>query len=148
MSVINFNVEIKSLPEYYGEFTPHPNEYVTIVLEEIIQFGFIDKVNLQSFDLNILEEIKRQLPNIPVALLVDEDENIEAKLKSLSYKPKIISPYYKLLSSENVASYQGQGFAIIPWTVNAKSDMEKMIAMGVNGIITDYPNRLVNMLNR
>ena len=87
-------------------------------------------MNLQSFDLAILEEIKKQAPKMKVALLVDDNETIEEKLGAMSYQPEIISPYFKLLSAESVKGYQTKGFQIIPWTVNEEKDMKQMIRLG------------------
>ncbi|MFP4845478.1 glycerophosphodiester phosphodiesterase family protein [Winogradskyella sp. PE311] len=145
---VKFNIEIKSKPEYYGIYTPQPINYVEIVLGEIEKYGKFDKANLQSFDLAILQEIKKQSPKMPVALLVDEDESIEGKLNKLNYKPEIISPYYKLLSRESVKNYQSQDFQIIPWTINNKLDMLQMINWQVDGIITDYPDLLLELMKK
>lgn len=142
---IKFNIEIKSKPEYYGIYTPQPDEYVKLVLDEVKESGLFDNVNLQSFDLVILEEIKKQSPNMPVALLVDEDETIATKLEKLSYKPEIISPYFRLLTSEIINEYQLEDYLIIPWTVNDERDMLKMLRWNVDGIITDYPDRLLKI---
>ena len=142
---VKFNIEIKSKPMYYGFYTPQPEEYVKIVLYEVKAHDVFDLVNLQSFDLTILEEIKKQAPKMPVALLVDEDETIEGKLEKLSYKPEIISPYFKLLSAEKVKHYQSKEFLVIPWTINETSDMKKLIQWQVDGIITDYPDKLIKM---
>ncbi len=142
---IKFNIEIKSKPEYYGIYTPQPDEYVKIVLDEIEESGLFSNVNLQSFDLVILEEIKKQSPSMPVALLVDEDETIATKLEKLSYKPEIISPYFGLLTSEIINEYHSKDFLIIPWTVNEEQDMFKMLRWNVDGIITDYPDRLLEI---
>ena len=143
---VRFNIEVKSEPEYYGIFTPQPKAYVELVLDEIIKNDMFNGVNLQSFDLKILEEIKKQSPKMKVALLIEEDEVIDDKLKSMSYQPEIISPYFKLLTAETIKAYQKQGFHIIPWTVNNEEDMKQMILLQVNGIITDYPNRLLEIL--
>ncbi|MFD1063358.1 glycerophosphodiester phosphodiesterase family protein [Winogradskyella litorisediminis] len=145
-SDVRLNIEIKSKPEYYGIYTPQPSEYVKLVLNEIKSEGFGSRVNLQSFDLTILEEIKKQSPEMQVAILVDEDESISKKLDQLSYKPEIISPYFKLLSKALVSEYKNQNFKIIPWTVNKEKDMHKMLDFNVDGIITDYPNRLIEIL--
>jgi len=144
-SDVKFNIEIKSEPSYYGIYTPQPDAYVKLVLDEIEKHNRFDDVNLQSFDLAILEEIKIQSPTMKVALLVDENESIAEKLNALSYKPEIISPYFKLLSSENISSYQKDSYKIIPWTVNEEQDMFKMLRWNVDGIITDYPDRLLNI---
>ncbi|MDP5081584.1 MAG: glycerophosphodiester phosphodiesterase [Winogradskyella sp.] len=146
-SEVKFNIEIKSEPEYYGIFTPEPKAYVELVIEDIKKHNMLEFVNLQSFDLVILEEIKKQFPNMPVALLVDENEIISNKLKKLSYRPEIISPYFKLLTAQTIRDYQSQGFQIIPWTVNSLDDMRRMLSWNVDGIITDYPDQLIAILN-
>ena len=142
---IKYNIEIKALPEYDTIFTPKPEEFVTLVLQVIKEYEVLDRCNLQSFDLRILEEIKKQAPKIQVAILVDEAESISEKLKQLSFQPAIISPYYKLLDLEATRKYQGQGFQIIPWTVNTATAMQEMIDFNVDGIITDYPDVLLHI---
>ncbi|WP_282040616.1 glycerophosphodiester phosphodiesterase family protein [Winogradskyella flava] len=145
---IRLNIEIKSKIAYYGVYTPYPKDYVEIVLNEINEYRMFNNVNLQSFDLAILEEIKIQSPKMKVALLVDEDGDIKSKLKALSYNPEIISPYYKLLNRDIISAYQTKGFLIIPWTINQKEDLKQMIDWSVDGIITDYPNLLIEMLSK
>ena len=83
-----------------------------------------------------------------VALLVDDNETISTKLNKLSYKPEIISPYFKLLTEKEVVDYQYQNFQIIPWTVNDTVDMQQMIDWQVDGIITDYPDQLIKLLQQ
>ncbi|WP_256867550.1 glycerophosphodiester phosphodiesterase [Winogradskyella forsetii] len=145
-SNVKFNIEIKSEPNFYGEFTPEPKAYVSLVLDEIKKNGMLNRVNLQSFDLAILEEIKNQSPTMKVAMLVEDNETIEEKLDALSYQPEIISPYFKLLTAESVRDFQSEGFQIIPWTINEEKDMRQMIEWNVDGIITDYPDKLIAIL--
>ncbi|RCW91630.1 glycerophosphoryl diester phosphodiesterase [Winogradskyella arenosi] len=145
-SNVKVNIEIKSVPSYYNVFTPQPEAYVALVLEVIEAHQMEDRVNLQSFDSAILEAVKVQAPQMPMALLVDGNEDIDAKLEQLTFHPEIISPYFKLLSAENVSAYQAQGYKVIPWTVNSKADMVQMQAYQVDGIITDYPDVLINLL--
>jgi len=147
-SNIRYNIEIKSHPKYDNIFTPEPEEFIKLVLNEINEFEVFDRCNLQSFDIRVLEEIKRQSPNMKVALLVDEAESVEVKLNQLTFKPEIISPYFKLLSKESVSNYQQVNYQIIPWTVNEIEDMNTMINFKVNGIITDYPDRLIVLINK
>ena len=145
---IKFNIEFKARPEYDGVFTPSPNEFVQLVLEVIDKNKASHKTNLQSFDLRILEEIKAQSPNMKVAILIDRNESISEKLNQLSYKPEILSPYFKLLSKEVVSEYQKEKYQVIPWTVNTVKDMKRMIDFDVDGIITDFPNRLIELLKK
>ncbi|WP_439151657.1 glycerophosphodiester phosphodiesterase family protein [Winogradskyella sp.] len=145
-SDVRFNIEIKSKPEYYGIYTPHPKANVRIVLDEIIENEMFNRVNLQSFDLVILEEIKKQSPKMKVALLIHEGETIKEKLSQLSYQPEIISPCYKLLNLNIISEYQSKDYLIIPCTVNTKEDMEQMLKWHVDGIISDYPDQLLEMV--
>ena len=148
-SAVKINIEIKSKPEYYGIYTPQPDEYVNIILREINEYKMFNRVNLQSFDLSILREIRCQSPNMPIALLVNDDEDIWQKITGLETKlPEIISPYYKLLDSAIVKSLKAEKFKVIPWTINENEDMKKMIAWQVDGIITDYPDQLVKILSQ
>ena len=135
------------MPEYDGIFTPKPKEFVHLVLEIVNKNDAFNDTNLQSFDLRVLEEIKKQSPKMTMALLVDEDESIVEKLNQLSFKPEIISPYYQLLDAEMVRNLQAENLKVIPWTVNKEEDLQQMINLKVDGIITDYPNRLVELLN-
>ncbi|WP_452227952.1 glycerophosphodiester phosphodiesterase [Lacinutrix sp. MEBiC02404] len=143
---IKYNIEIKALPEYDGVFTPKPKAFVKLVLQVIQEHKMLERCNLQSFDIRVLEEIKRQAPEMKVAILVDEDESISKKLKQLSHQPEIISPYYRLLDLETTRKYQDEGFQIIPWTVNTAFEMHEMLRFNVDGIITDYPDVLLQIM--
>jgi glycerophosphoryl diester phosphodiesterase len=139
---IRYNIEIKRKPLYDKVYSPPVDLFVKLVLEVIEKHNLGDRVNLQAFDLETLREIKRQAPRMPLALLVDENESIDEKLKQLGFKPEIISPYFKLLTQENVRAYQEKNFLVIPWTVNEKEDMNQLIDWNVDAIITDFPNLL------
>ena len=142
---IKYNIELKAKPDHDNDFTPVPSKFVALVLKLIDEHDVIDRTNLQSFDVRILEEIKRQQLHMKQALLVDENEVIEDKLEELSFKPEILSPYYKLLNASVVKSYQDRGFQIIPWTVNEREEMEEMLRFQVDAIITDYPDLLIQL---
>lgn len=145
---ISFNIEIKSKPDYDGIYSPDVATFVRLTIEVLEDFNVKHKTVLQSFDTRALEEIHKQAPDIQTSLLVDEGEDIAEKLKSLTFTPEIISPYFKLLTKENVRQYQEDGFRMIPWTLNSVAEIELMIDFGVDGIISDYPDRLVNRLQK
>ncbi|MEM6967678.1 MAG: glycerophosphodiester phosphodiesterase [Bacteroidota bacterium] len=136
----NYNIEVKSQPSYYDKKTPAPAAYVKIVLDEVDRLGIKDQSNLQSFDINILEEIHRQSPSTVVAYLVESTDSLAKTLEKISFKPDIFSPYFLLLNQEIVDALHAKDIKVIPWTVNRKEDMKRMIEIGVDGIITDYPN--------
>uniref|UniRef100_UPI00404961C9 glycerophosphodiester phosphodiesterase n=1 Tax=Gelidibacter sp. TaxID=2018083 RepID=UPI00404961C9 len=144
---IRYNIEIKSLPEYDGVYSPKIEQFVQLVIDVIESKNITERTTLQSFDIRALEIIQQKLPNVTVALLVDDNESIDKKLQQLSFQPDILSPYYKLLSAENVREFQDANLKVIPWTLNDTKDIQQMIDFKVDGIITDYPDRLISLLN-
>lgn len=143
---IKYNIELKSKPAWDGIFTPYPEEFVSLVIQEVENHNIQDRTNLQAFDVRILEQIKRKNTEIVLALLVDENENISQKLHSISFKPKILSPYFQLLTKDLVNRYQKLGYRVIPWTVNENEELQRMLDYQVDGIITDYPDRLLKLI--
>ena len=138
----NFDIEVKSQPDYYGKKTPPPAEYVQLVLQAVAQTGIQNRCNLQAFDLNILEEIHRQAPSITVAYLIENTDSPDENLEKISFKPQIYSPYFLLLNKVVIDGLHAKNIKVIPWTVNEKEQMKYMIEIGVDGIITDFPNRI------
>ena len=67
--------------------------------------------------------------------------SIEENLKTLGFKPNVYSPEFILLDEKKVKLLHKKGIKVIPWTVNKTEDMQKVISYGVDGLITDYPNR-------
>jgi glycerophosphoryl diester phosphodiesterase len=60
----------------------------------------------------------------------------------LGFTPDVYSPYFQLLSKEKVQQLHALGMKVIPWTVNTTEEMKRIKAMKVDGIITDYPDRI------
>lgn len=145
---IQYNIEIKSSPEYDEVFSPNVDEFVRLALQVLNTKKISKRVILQSFDVRALEEIHKYAPKIRTALLVDEGESIERKLADLSFKPTIASPDFKLLDKTVVEKLQRQGLKVIPWTLNKKEDITRMLDYGVDGIISDYPNIAMEVLDR
>ena len=146
---INYNIEIKRKPSYDGIYAPRVDEFVRLVVEVVQEYNLGNRVNLQAFDLETLEEIKKQAPNMKLALLVDEYEDMNEKLKQLSFTPEIMSPSYKLLTKEKVEEFQMRyGMKVIPWTVNNVEVMKALIKWNVDGIITDHPDTLLKLYKK
>jgi glycerophosphoryl diester phosphodiesterase len=146
-SDVHFNIEIKARPEYDYEYTPEPEVFVDLVLKVIQNSGMLHRSTLQSFDLRILEAIRKQNSDITVALLIDENEDIDKKMSELSFQPQVLSPYFKLLSVDIVKAKKKEGFQIIPWTVNETFDIDEVLSWNVDGIISDYPDRVLKIVN-
>lgn len=96
---------------------------------------------ISSFDWNMLEEFHLLNPKIRIGVLTEE--SIE---EALAFAKKIkgfsIHPDYMLLSKENVALMQENGFEVFPWTVNSQEAIQKIKSFNVNGIISNFPDKI------
>lgn len=142
----NYNIELKSQPDYYDSKVPAPPEFVQLMLAEIADLDIQNRINLQSFDIEILKEVHRQDSSIIQAYLIENLQSFEKNMAKLDFVPQIYSPYFKLITPKMVEKVHAKNMKIIPWTVNETKDMQKMIHLGVDGIITDYPNRIKPVL--
>lgn len=145
-SQIEYVIEIKSDAELYGQFYPKPSEYVEAIFKILDAHSIYNRVVLKSFDVAVLNEINKQKPSQKTSLLINREESIEDKLKALEFEPEILGVYFKLLSKNVVAHYKSNGFLINAWTVNSVKSLQRVMAYGVDGIITDYPNRLIGLI--
>lgn len=145
---VTFFLEIKSDPADYGKFQPQPEEFVTMVMKILEEKKLEDRVVLMSFDSNILHAVKERYPHINVSYLLYR-KRIDEGLKELNFQPEYIGPYHKQLSNtETVTSLQQKGIKVVPWTVNRRRDILKMFGYGVDGIISDHPERVLQEKNR
>lgn len=146
LSPVYFNIETKTTPDSDNIFHPKPTAFVEILYKEIVHLGIKEHTTIQSFDTRTLEVLHEMDSTISTALLIyhedDGNDNIEKSLKTLSFKPNIYSCYYKYVTKEMIDYAHLNEIKIIPWTVNEPEDMKRFIEMGVDGLITDYPNRL------
>jgi len=143
---IGFNVETK-ISSKHPEHTVDPAKFARLVVNAIKKNRLLNRTILQSFDPRTLIEAHKLAPGLRLAFLV-EDPKIDVLAEAKRIGVQIISPKYTLLTRERVANFQKNGFKVIPWTVNQPEDWDAMIAMGVDGIITDFPSRLIAHLKK
>ena len=79
------------------------------------------------------------------SLGIDEKEDFENNIKALGFKPTIYSPYLPLVGKGLVDKCHAAGIKIIPWTVNTVKEIAYLKNLGVDGIVTDYPNLMVEV---
>jgi glycerophosphoryl diester phosphodiesterase len=139
---IHYNIEIKIQPEWEGKFTPSVEEFSKLVFQEIDAYVPWFRTNIQSFDLRILKYFHENYPHVKLAVLVEGKQGHESILKKLGFTPQIYSPHYSLLDKKIVIELHKSGMKVIPWTVNDADVMHELVDMGVDGIITDYPDRI------
>lgn len=100
-----------------------------------------DHFLISSFDWNVLQQIQHSNPEIRLGVLTSTDIDLATGFAEF-IKAKSIHPYFHLLTRENTRLMQQQGFEVFPWTVNEHEDIQKIKTFEVNGIITDFPDRI------
>ena len=138
---VDYNIEIKSDPLGDGKFHPNPEEFSMLVYDLVNQYLPMNRVVIQSFDFRVLKYWHAQYPDIRTAALVENKESLGANLNALGFTPSIYSPFYKGITPEMVARCKELKVRLIPWTVNDEREMLALKGMGVDGFITDYPDR-------
>ena len=137
----DWNIEIKSRPEWDGHFTPPPAKFAKLVHELVNEKNIADRSIVQSFDVRTLQAYKKLDPDFNCALLVDNNLSPDENIERLGFEPPIYSPHYILVTADMVKWCHENDMKIYPWTVNEIPAMKKMMAYGVDGLITDFPNR-------
>ncbi len=163
-SPVRFNMETKITPTS-GDAVPAPDRYARAVVDAVRAADMSERVTVQSFDWRTLSEVKKLAPELPTACLTIESQNMNtvtpdasgaspwhAGVKRADHGgslPRMVkaagcgiwSPFWRNVTAENIAEAHALKLKIIPWTVNDAVEIERLAALGVDGIITDYPDR-------
>lgn len=161
---VRLNLETKLVPD--DAATPAPAPFARAVVEALRRSGMAERATIQSFDWRTLVEVKRIAPDIATVCLTIESENFDtvradasgaspwhAGLKRADHGdslPRLVkaagcgtwSMFWRNLTPALVAEAHALGLKVLPWTVNDPAAMARLIDLGVDGIITDYPDRL------
>ncbi len=135
------NIEMKS-------FTMGNDGMAEQVAEVVRRRDLYDQVIVSSFNPFTLRRLKKVEPRIETGLLVAPDLPIylsRAWLRPWA-RPDALHPEHVMVDEAYMRRARRQGYAVNVWTVNEPDDMRRMIALGVNAIITDYPDRLLGLL--
>ena len=141
-----FNIETKATPATDNVYHPEPAKFVETLMSVIKEKRIQERVIIQSFDLRTLQYLHDKYPSVKTAMLIEDYDKrgLKDQLKALGFLPTIYSPEYSLVTEDLVKSCHGQKIKVIPWTVNDKVTIDKLKALGVDGIISDYPDLFKN----
>ena len=166
---IRFNIETKVTP-LAPEETAGPEEFARAVVEVLRTEGMLDRADLQSFDWRVLREARKLAPELSTVCLTAEQRWIDNILRGRpgpspwtagldieafdGSVPRLVeaagctvwSPYYRDLTEATLADAHTLGLRVVVWTVNEVDDMLALARLGVDGIITDYPDRALDAL--
>ncbi|MGP4106406.1 glycerophosphodiester phosphodiesterase [Virgibacillus sp. L01] len=134
---IGILIELKS-PELY----PGIEEKVAdVLIERNMQHPQNEKIIIQSFNHESMQVSKELLPNVPHGVLAGMtwDGVTEEQLANFATYADYFNPNLNIVTDELVTSVHEEGMEIYPYTVRAQKEADKLINLGVDGIITDYP---------
>lgn len=136
----NYSIETKTIKNGDGVFHPEPAEFVDLIMEVVMAKNITKRVTIESFDMRTLQYLHQKYPKVKTALLIDEKEPFEFYIDKLGFKPTVYSPYSVLVGKGLVDRCHNMGIKIIPWTVNSVKELDYFKRLGVDGVLTDYPN--------
>jgi glycerophosphoryl diester phosphodiesterase len=161
---VRFNIETKISPTHPQHTLP-PAEFARALIALVRSEKLESRVTIQSFDWRTLQVVQQEAPQIATVYLTAQQswqDNIRAGESSSPWTagrhisqfggslPRLVksaggaiwSPYFGEVTAASVREAQQLGLKVVVWTVNDERDMERMISLGVDGIISDYPDRL------
>ncbi|MEM8601432.1 MAG: glycerophosphodiester phosphodiesterase family protein [Bacteroidota bacterium] len=139
-----YNIETKCTAATDGLFHPSPERFTALLWDVLDRTGIAPRATLQSFDVRTLQEAHRRALPIRLALLVEyeAEHRVTSHVARLGFVPHIYSPDYRLVDAALITAAASVGMDVIPWTVNAPEDAQRLRDLGVAGLITDYPDRV------
>ena len=162
---VRFNIETKISP-LERELTPSPEAFVDALLGVITEEKMASRVRIESFDWRTLKIIQQRAPNIPTVYLSAQQKFLDtinaegregsawtAGLNLREYGGSVArmvkaaggavwSPHFGDVDEAKIREAQALGLKVVVWTVNQMKDIERMLAWKVDGIISDYPDRV------
>ncbi len=141
---VRLNIETKIFADH-PEYTVGPERFMKLVLKEFRASHLLKRIVLQSFDPRTLVIARRDEPGLPRSMLV-EDPAKDLVAVGREVSAQIVSPDWELLTADKVAKLHEAGFEVHPWTPDDEAAWAKLVAMKVDGIITDDPAGLKNYL--
>lgn len=143
---VRFNIETKIVPDAPGDTLP-PEPFARALIAEVRKAGVERRTTIQSFDYRTLKVVEREAPEIATAYLTARRHSTEPE-KVHAAGAKIWSPEFSALNGEIVRRAKALGMKIVPWTVNEPVDIARVLELQVDGIISDYPDRVLAELKR
>jgi len=166
---VRYNIETKLEPGKEG-LAPDPARFAALTIAEVRKAKVEKRTIIQSFDWRTLLEVRKQAPEIETACLTIESGGMNtvqreaatgtawwAGIKLADHGgsvPRAVkaagcstwSLFWRNATPEAVAEAHSLGLKVIPWTVNDPAEMARLIDLKIDGLITDYPNRALQVL--
>lgn len=171
---VYYNIETKISPAGDGVYNPSPEVFVTTLMKVLNPKNINNRITIQSFDVRTLQILHKTEPKLKLSLLafgkmdlsselkkagLDKENQekvkqailaygkggIDEDLKKLGFTPDIYSPHFSSVDAGMVKKAHENKMLILPWTVDEEKDMVELGKLGVDGIISNYPDRLIRL---
>lgn len=140
---VTYNIEIKSHRFKDGKLTPHYTDFVELVMAVLLPYRLDERLIIQSFDVRTLNYLHEKYPAIQLSYLFKgKKRSVASQLKRLGFTPNYYSPHFKLVDQGLVDEAHKKGMLVVPWTVDDQNEAIRLQGLGVDGIITNYPDRM------
>ena len=145
---VRYAVELKCSPAGDGRHHPVPREFLALVVREIEAAGLLARTHLLCFDARILRLGHQLHPALATCLLLEDDQPWAPHIHELGFVPTTLGPAFRTVTAAAVHELRVAypTLRLVPWTVNTVPDMRRLLALGLDGITTDYPDRLIALL--
>lgn len=145
LSPVRYNIEIKSKDAAgEGQNWPTYDRFVTECCKFLHSKQLDDRLVVQSFDVRALNYMHEKYPEMSVSYLVDENApDFDTYMGYLKFTPQWLSPHHTITDEALVQKCREKGIKIVPWTVDEPEDIKRMIDLGVDAIISNYPDRVL-----
>jgi len=139
---IHYNIEIKSKKATDNINHPEPEAFVDKLVAVLKQKNILNRCVIQSFDMRPLQVLHKTYPNIQTSFLIERDggDKVSEQIIKLGFTPTIYSPTFSVVTQEVVNACHTNKMKIVPWTVNTVAEIQRLVDMGIDGVISDYPD--------
>ena len=146
-SPVRYNIEIKTEHSNgEGVIRPIYHDFVDACARIFLSKHLDDRLVVQSFDHRALNFMNEKYPEFKLSYLVSVGSgDFDTFMSRLRFVPAWLSPHYSLVNEELVRKCREKGMRIVTWTVDAPQDMQRMIDLDVDAVITNYPDRLLRL---
>lgn len=148
-----FNIETKTSPKGDGIYHPGPGKFVEILAAELREMDaaysevdLMPRITIQSFDPRTLRAFRKLHLGVKLCLLTEKDQSPEELMEEIGFPVDVFSPREDLVTGEMINWCHFRQISVIPWTVNDTVRMQELVDMGVDGLISDYPNRFKSLV--